>query len=109
MKITLQQDGKPIGFMEYEIINDFELIGQLGPIVTSPMHLAQVITRKIKHNEDIVVSGGSNPEDLSRYFDGVVQVLESIKDQVPSFDYLIPEDENPYLQETPESLQRRVS
>jgi hypothetical protein len=108
MRITLLLESKPIGFMEYEIINDFELIGQLGAIVTTPMTLARVIEGKIKHNEDIVVSGGLSPEDLSRYFDGVVLVLEKIKAEVRGFDYQIPESENPYLEEVPEDLQDQV-
>lgn len=109
MKITLLSKGQPIGYVEYDIINEFELMGKLGPIFTQPSQLGNVILQKIKKNKDVVVSGGFAPQDLSQYFDGVVLVLESIKSEVPSFDYHIPEKENPYLLDAPEEIQKRVS
>lgn len=108
MKITLTLNNKPIGFIEYDLINDLEFLGVLKNVVTNSKPLTYAIQNKIKNNTEITVMGGSSPRDLSRYFDGIVLVLESIKEEVRGFGYLIPQEENPYLLEKPEEFRGKV-
>ena len=108
MKITLTLNNKPIGFIEYEMINDFQFMGVLKNVVTNSKQLTYVIQKKIKNNTEITIMGGHSPQDLSKYFDGIVLVLEKIKEEISGFSYLIPKEENPYLMEIPEEFQGMV-
>lgn len=110
MRVTLTNNGAGIGFLEFDVINWFENLGELRSIVTSPPQLGKVIESKIKTNGyNVVVSGGDIPPDLSFYWDGIVATLNNIKTLVPGFDFIVPSNQDPLKeQNTPEDIQRRV-
>ena len=110
MKVTLTNNGDGIGFLEFDVINWYESLGELRHIVTTPPQLGKVIEAKIRSNAyNIVVSGGDVPPDLSYYWDGIVGTLNKLKELVPGFDYIVPSGQDPLKeQNTPEKLQRRI-
>lgn len=108
MKIKITINSKPAGYIEYDLVNVHEMMGTLGPINVVPRQLGQAIERRIKNNKDITVSGGTRPRNLSNYFDGITLVLDGLAEEITEFSYEIPEEENPYLREAPEGLERRV-
>ena len=108
MRITLMINGSGIGYLDYEIINWYDKLGQMGPIITSPVQLGSLIEKKIRTNAySVVVSGGSIPSDLSLYWDGVVGTLDKIKKEVSGFDYLVPTGEDPLKDTGPEPASRK--
>jgi len=111
MKIVLTIQSKPVGYIEYDLVNSLGMVGVLGPIYVQPNKLLSVITDRIKNNKSIAVSGGFIPPDLSQYFDGIVMVLEGLKEEIAGFSYTIPPEENPYLEDEDLRLEmsRRVN
>ena len=102
MRITLMMNGSGIGYLDYEIINWYDKLGQMGSIITKPVQLGILIEKKIKTNAyDVVVSGGDMPPDVQFYWDGVVGTLDRIKWEVRGFDYLAPGRENPLKDTSP--------
>jgi hypothetical protein len=101
MKVILSIHDKPIGFLEWTNLNPPARMGELVHVVTSPMRLANVITRKLKTNsENVTISGGQRPGDVSRYWEGVLAVLNIVRAGVSGFDYHIPPAEDPFQQPT---------
>ena len=108
IRITLLQDGRKIGYIDYNLINVPQKIGMLGAVFAQPRQLMDVLTKKIKQNTDVDVRGGFTPPDLSRYFDGIYRVLDRMRDEIAGFDFQIPPEQDPYLEEPPEDVQREV-
>jgi hypothetical protein len=109
IRINLTLNGHKIGYLDYHLINTPSKMGRLGTIYVQPAPLMDVLTRKIKHNEDIVVRGGFMPPDLSQYFDGIYQVLFDMRAEIEGFDFQIPPESNPYLEDVPEEEKRIIS
>lgn len=108
MRITLAMDGAGIGYLDYEIINWYDKLGQLGAIITKPVRLSLIIERRIKTNYyNVVVSGGDLPPNLSSYWDGVVATLNNIKQEVKGFDYYVPAGEDPLEDTSPLPASKR--
>lgn len=96
MRITLAMDGASIGYLDYEILNWYDKLGQMGSIITQPVKFGLRIERRIKSNHyNVIVSGGDLPPDLSSYWDGVVGTLNKIKQEIKGFDYYVPAGEDP--------------
>jgi len=109
MRITLTLNAQKIGYIDYHLINTPSKMGRLGTIFAQPAALMNVLTKKIKQNKDIVVRGGFLPTDLSQYFDGIYQVLFDMKEEIEGFDFHIPPDVDPYLEDVPEDEKLKVS
>ena len=108
MRITLTMNGKGIGYLDYEIINWYDKMGQLGAIATGPPQLGILIEQKIKTNAyRIIVSGGDAPPNLENYWDGVVGTLNRIKAELRGFDYIVPANEDPLKDTGPVSAKRQ--
>jgi hypothetical protein len=110
MRVTLTNNGEGIGYLDFEVINWYDSLGELRNVVTTPPQLGRIIEQKIKTNAfSVAVSGGDMPPDLSNYWDGIVATLNKIKTQAPGFDYLVPSGQDPLKEEnTPEKFQRRI-
>ena len=110
MRVTLTNNGSGIGYLDFDVINWYDLLGELRHVVTTPPQLGQLITRKIQTNSyNVTVSGGDMPPDLSYYWDGIVATLNRIKEDARGFDYIVPSGQDPLKeQNTPLELQRRV-
>ncbi len=108
IRITLTLNNRPIGYINYDLINVPQKMGQLGAIYATPTQLMNVLTKKIKQNTDIDVRGGFTPPDLSRYFDGIYRVLDGMRQEISGFDFQIPPHQDPYLEETPEDVQKEI-
>lgn len=108
IRITLTLKGQKIGYLDYNLINVPQKMGVLGTIHATPTQLMNVLTRKIKQNTDIDVRGGFTPPDLSRYFDGVYRVLDRMRDEIAGFDFQIPPQQDPYLEEVPVDVQQEI-
>ncbi len=108
IRITLTLDGDKIGYINYQLINVPQKMGLLGAVFAQPRQLMNVLTKKIKQNEDIVVRGGFTPPDLSQYFDGIYQVLSRMRDEIEGFDFQIPPEVDPYLEDIPEGVKLEV-
>ena len=112
MRVILSNNGQKIGYLDFEIINFFDKLGQLGAVMTQPPQLAELIRTKIMTNAyGVVVAGGDTPPDLSLYWDGVYATLLRIKAEVSSFDFVVPTEEDPLQYpegHVPESLKGRV-
>jgi hypothetical protein len=109
MRITLTLNAHKIGYIDYHLINTPSKMGRLGTIFVQPTALMDVLTRKIKQNEDIVVRGGFLPPDLSQYFDGIYQVLFDMREEIEGFDFQIPPDVDPYLEDVGEEEKAIIS
>jgi len=112
MRVLLTNNGQKIGYLDFEIINFYEKLGQLGAVVTQPPQLSELIRGKIATNAyGITVSGGDAPPDLSPYWDGVYATLLRIKAEASSFDFVVPKEEDPLQYpegHKPESLKGRI-
>lgn len=101
MRISLTMNGQGIGYLDYEVLNWYDKMGQMGAISTNPQQLGILIDHKIKTNAyHIIVSGGDCPPNLEHYWDGVVGTLNKIKGEVQGFDYIVPSHEDPLKDET---------
>ena len=109
MRIELTLNAHKIGYIDYHLINTPSKMGRLGTIFVQPTALMAVLTKKIKQNEDIAVRGGFTPPDLSMYFDGVYQVLFGMREEIEGFDFHIPPEVDPYLEDIPEEEKLKVS
>jgi hypothetical protein len=96
MRVTLFMNQEPIGYLDYEVLNPSDMMGELGMIHTVPPNLALVLERKIKDNKGLSISGGIAPQDLSPYWDGVYRVLMQVEQEVAGFQFLVPPDEDPF-------------
>jgi hypothetical protein len=102
-------NGKGIGYLDYEILNWYDKLGQLGAVVAAPHTFGNLIEQKIKTNAyHVVVSGGDSPPNLEHYWDGVVGTLNRIKAEVRGFDYLVPANEDPLKDTGPVSAKRQI-
>ena len=108
LRITLTLAGQKIGYIDYQLINVPQRMGLLGTVFAQPTQLLDVLTKKIKQNEDIVVRGGFTPPDLSQYFDGIFQVLDRMRDEIEGFDFQIPPEHDPYLEDVPEDVKQEI-
>ena len=110
MRVTLTNNGSGIGYLDFDVINWYDLLGELRNVVTGPPQLGQMIEHKIRTNAySVTVSGGDMPPDLSMYWDGIVATLNRIKVDARGFDYIIPAGQDPLKEENvPEKFQRRV-
>lgn len=107
MRISLTMNGKGIGYLDYEILNWYDKMGQLGAVV-GPGQLGSVIEQKIKTNAyHIIISGGDAPPNLENYWDGVVGTLNKIKSELRGFDYMVPANEDPLKDTGPVSAKRQ--
>ncbi len=96
MRIRFTINGKGIGYLDYDIINWNDKLGQMGSVITGPPQLGFAIEQKIKTNAyHVTVSGGDVPPDLSMYWDGVVATLNKVKQEIQGFDYLVPSGQDP--------------
>ncbi|KKN88814.1 hypothetical protein LCGC14_0244210 [marine sediment metagenome] len=96
MRIRFTLNGKGIGYLDYEIVNWNDKLGQMGSIITGPHQLGFAIEQKIRTNAyHVVVSGGDMPPDLSMYWDGVVATLNKVKQEIRGFDYIVPAGQDP--------------
>ncbi len=109
MRITLTLNNHKIGYIDYQLINTPSKMGRLGTVFVQPTALMNVLTKKIKQNEDIAVRGGFTPPDLSMYFDGIYQVLFQMRQEIEGFDFQIPPEHDPYLEDIPEEEKLKVS
>jgi hypothetical protein len=108
MRIKLLLNGHGIGYIDYQLINVPQKMGILGVVFVQPTSLLNVLTKKIKQNEDIVVRGGFSPTDLSPYFDGIFQVLDRMRDEIEGFDFQIPPEQDPYLEDVPDDVKLEI-
>jgi hypothetical protein len=108
MRITLSLNGHKIGYIDYQLINVPQKMGLLGTVFVQPTPLLNVLTKKIKQNTDIAVRGGFTPPDLSQYFDGIFQVLDRMRDEIEGFDFQIPPESDPYLEDVPEDVKQEI-
>ena len=110
MRVTLTNNGEGIGYLDFDVINWYENLGELRNIVTTPPNLGKLIESKIKTNAyGVTVSGGDIPPDLSFYWDGIVSTLNRIKIDARGFDYIAPAGQDPLKEKnTPPEIQRRV-
>jgi hypothetical protein len=91
-----------VGYLDYEIINWYDKLGQMGSIATQPQQLGILIDRKIKTNAySVTVSGGDIPPDLQFHWDGVVGTLNKMKEEIRGFDYLVPAGQDPLADKEP--------
>ena len=109
IRIDLTLNAHKIGYIDYHLINTPSKMGRLGTVFAQPAALMDVLTKKIKQNEDIVVRGGFTPPDLSQYFDGIYQVLFGMREEIEGFDFHIPPEVDPYLEDIPEEEKLKVS
>ena len=108
IRITLFLHGQQIGYIDYDLINLPERMGNILRMFVAPRQLLDILTRKIKHNKDVNVRGGFMPEDLSQYFDGLVHLLSNMQDEIEGFDFQIPPNQNPFSVEPTEEVKTEV-
>ncbi len=108
MRIKLTLKGQGIGYIDYQLINVPQKMGLLGTVFAQPSALMNVLTKKIKQNTEITVRGGFTPPDLSQYFDGIFQVLDRMRDEIEGFDFQIPPESDPYLEDIPEAAKLEI-
>jgi len=108
IRITLTLNGQKIGYIDYDLINVPQKMGMLGAVHATPSQLLNVLTKKIRQNTEVGVRGGFMPSDLSRYFDGVHKVLFNMKEEIAGFDFHIPPEQDPYLQDVPEEEKQAI-
>lgn len=108
IRITMTLNGHKIGYIDYQLINIPQKMGILGTVFAQPTPLLDVLTAKIKQNKYIAVRGGFTPPDLSQYFDGIYRVLSSMRDEIEGFDFQIPPESDPYLEDVPEDVKQEI-
>jgi hypothetical protein len=109
IRIDLTLNAHKIGYIDYHLINTPSKMGELGTVFAQPTALMAVLTKKIKQNNSIRVRGGFMPEDLSPYFDGIYKVLFAMRDEIEGFDFHIPPDVDPYLEDIGEEEKQIIS
>lgn len=97
MRVTLNNFGRKVGYLDFEVINYPEMLGQFERVYTVPRLFGAEIERQIKTNPDgIVLKGGHKPKDLSGYWDGVYNVLLNMTEIYPGFTFVVPPQEDPF-------------
>ena len=108
IRITLTQDGQKVGYINYNLLNVPQKMGDLGTMHAVPTQLLDVLRRKIRQNTEIDVRGGFIPPDLRQHFDGIYRVLDRMRQEISGFDFHIPPEQDPYLQDVPDKVKEEV-
>jgi len=108
VRIELLLNNQSIGHIDYNVINVPQMMGELVSMEVQPPQLTSVLKRKFTQNEDVSVSGGFTPEDITPYYDGVIGVLLNMSKEIKGFDFQVPPEKDPLLRPTPESEKKAI-
>lgn len=108
VRIELLLNNQSIGHIDYNVRNVPQIMGELISIEVQPPQLESVLKRKFTQNEDVEVSGGFTPKDLTPYYDGVIGVLLNVRKEIKGFDFQVPPENDPLLIDMPESEKKAI-
>jgi hypothetical protein len=91
-KIERRFAGRPAGVIFYAVQNEKSLMGRIRRADIPDARLRESILGDIRTNRrELSVIGGTIPESLERYYDGVVRALEANAEDLPGLEVDAPD------------------